>query len=87
MLLEIFFIATTVISLVFNIIQWQKDKIAYIPYNILLGLYNNVNYKMQRGWDKRAVFQAHPNREAIEYCNEVVYGLRGFHEQVVPSRV
>jgi|SRR3989344_5161263 len=82
--LDLFFIAIAVISLIFNIIQWQKDKIQYKPiYNTLVGLFNTIGYHLQRSWERRDKFKNEKNENAAEYCDEIIYNLRGLHESTV----
>lgn len=44
--LEIFFIVTTIISLVFNILQWRESKSSKEPLsNTLVGTFNDIKSK------------------------------------------
>ena len=45
--LEIFFVATTIVSLVFNIIQWREGKAAKDPLsNTLVGTFNEIRARV-----------------------------------------
>ena len=91
--LEIFFIATAVVSLVFNIIQWREGKAAKDPLsNALVGTFNEIKSRTNYVYFAyNALFNPNnPHKDVQTFRWELglllqseINALEGFQEQLV----
>ena len=91
--LEVFFICSTIVSLVFNILQWRARKASKDPLsNALISLFNDIKSKTNGAFfNYRALFSPnnpHKDAETLRweyglFAQSVLGYLQGFQEQVV----
>lgn len=91
--LEVFFIATTVISLVFNLLQWREAKAWKDPLsNALVGMFNDIKSKTNAVYFAyNALFNPNNPHTDVntlrwEYgliLQNLLNSFQGLHEQVV----
>ena len=90
---EIFTSTVAIISIVINIIQWQKSRLFIKPiYNGMLGLFNDIKSKILPCYQKQAIlFNAdNPHKDAetlrwdfYEFAQQIISYLEGFKEHIV----
>ena len=84
--LEIFFIATTIISLVFNILQWKERRSLREPLkNTLIGLFNDIKQKSARvAFVYNALFNTNNPHKTIDTmrweCGLVLQDIGGYFQ-------
>ena len=91
--LEIFFVVTTVISLVFNVIQWRDGKSAREPLsNALVGTFNEIKSRANYvTFAYSALFDANNPHKIVDtlrwehghFLQSELNALEGFQEQLV----
>lgn len=91
--LEIFFIVTTVISLVFNVLQWRDGKALRAPLtNALIAVFNDIKAKTNNVFfTYNTLFNPNNPHQDIAtlrweyglFAQSVLGSLQGFQEQLV----
>lgn len=92
---ELITLAIAIVSIVFNIIQWQKQRIFYKPiYNALAGLFNDIKTKEIHcyGWQKALESNANPEKDAdslrhqfLWFIRETIIHFAGIKEHIVAA--